>query len=285
MSKKSWIINLTCIVLLIIGGLFFYQNKKANTKNNERVVATTMAQTNIFDKLGINLVGVPTSSEKMPTRYKNVAKVGNHVSVNFEQIVNQKPSVVYVDNELTDDYANKLKQHNIKMKTLNLNDYTHLKQQILKLGDEYHKQDAAKKLVDKLQLPKQQKIKKTKVLILMGMPGGTFLVANDKSYVGDLVKRAGGTVIGGASDSLYTMPNQQVILKENPDVVIRLAHAMPTSVAKSFNETFKQEPYNKLNATKNKQIHDVVAPEFSLSANLHVVDAYTKIQKWLWDAQ
>ena len=120
-----------------------------------------------------------------------------------------------------------------------------------------------------------------KVLILVGMPGGGFLVANAHSYLGDLVKRAGGEVVGGDVRQSLTTPNPQIIAQENPAVVIRLAHAMPKQVKQSFEQTFQQAPYAQLKATQTGQVHDVSAPDFGMTANLQVVTAYRQIQHWL----
>lgn len=284
MQKKSLITSISLLILVALGGVFVFMRAQQNTVDT-RIVATTMAQTDVFDRLGIPLVGVPTSTEKMPTRYANVPKVGNHVSINFEQIIKVKPSVVYVDSELTDEYAGKLKEQHINMQALNFQNYAKLRTGITQLGKTYHKQKQAQRLNQAIALPKSHLKKPVKVLILMGMPGGSFLVANDQSYIGDLVKRAGGTVISGDPNSIYTTANPQAIAEENPDVVIRLAHAMPASVKKAFVQTFKQAPYHTLTATQKGHVYDVTAPDFSPSANLHVKTAYAKIQKWLEAAQ
>lgn len=65
----------------------------------------------------------------------------------------------------------------------------------------------------------------------MGMPGGSFLVGTQHSYVGDLIAKAGGDVIG-TGDSAYTNLNAEQIAAENPDVIITMAHAMPTMFLK-----------------------------------------------------
>lgn len=281
MNKKGVIISSTLLGCLIIAGLVYSTLNHTTRETKERPIATTMAQVAIFDRLGVDLVAVPSSSETLPKRYAKLPKVGNHVSINFEQIIKAKPSVVYVDNEITSDYAPKLKQHHIKMQALNFSTYDHLQTNINQLGATYGRTKAAQKLNASIKLPKHKLNKHVKVLILMGMPGGSFLVANEQSYLGDLVKRAGGQVVAGSKSSMYTTANPQLIAKANPDVVIRLAHAMPANVKQDFKQTFKQAPYDTLKATKSGQVYDVSAPEFSMSANLHVLDAYQKIYHWL----
>jgi iron complex transport system substrate-binding protein len=284
MKKTVFLSTIMALLLVAFGGVFvFLQPHQVTQQKEQRVVATTMAMTEIFDRLAIPLVGVPTSSQELPKRYADLPKVGNHTNVNFEQIVRLKPSVVYVDEQLTDDYASKLAEQQIAMQPVNLQNYTNLQQTITQLGNQFKRQSAARALNEDLQLPAQPQTK-VKVLILMGMPGGSFLVANEKSYIGDLVQRAGGQVIGGDSTWLYTAPNAAEIARLNPDIVIRLAHAMPENVKKSFDETFKQVPYRDLKATKNHAVYDGEAPVFSPTANLHVKEAYRQIMTWIQEA-
>ena len=104
---------------------------------------------------------------------------------------------------------------------------------------------------------------------------------NQDSYLGGLVHKAGGKVVAADSASIYSTPSAETIAKADPDIIIRLAHAMPQQVTAEFNETFKQSPYNSLTAVKNKRVYDVKAPVFSPTANLKAPQAYAKIKEWL----
>lgn len=62
---------------------------------------------------------------------------------------------------------------------------------------------------------------------LMGLPGGSYLVATESSYVGDL-KLAGGMfiVIWYCSQDL-SMSMLKICYNKNPDIILRTSHAMP----------------------------------------------------------
>lgn len=280
MRNKKIIISIIGLVILLSGGVI-WQFTRPTSGIGQKPVATTVAQAEILAKLDVELAGVPSTAEKLPAVDRNLPRVGNHTSINFEQISKIKPSVVYVDQAVVDDYAAKLKQQHTTMQVLNFNDYAHMRQSITQLGTIYHKESQANRLLHHIDLPKAQPAKGVKVLILMGMPGGAFLVANQHSYVGDLVTRAGGTVVAGDPNSPYAPANPQTIAELNPDMVIRFAHAMPASVHANFVETFKQAPYQNLTATRERHVYDAAAPEFGLTANLRVVSAYRQIETWL----
>ncbi|KRL06267.1 ABC transporter substrate-binding protein [Liquorilactobacillus hordei] len=267
-------------------GLVYLSQQKQSSQTSEkqpRIVATTVAITEVFAHLNMKLVGVPSDSslQKVPNKYHNVTRVGNHVSINWDNLLTAKPDIVYVDSELTDEYQGKLKEQKIGMKSLNFQNYGSLVKSIKYLGRKYDKQKEAQKLLSQIKIKKISRVQKPKVLILMGMPGGSFLVMNSKTYLGDLVKRAGGEVVGASPSSLYTTASSEAIVQADPDIVIRLAHAMPKQVKAAFITTFKQSPYNNLKAVKEKHVYDVVAPKFSPTANLKVKQAYNQVKRWL----
>ncbi|MDN2453976.1 ABC transporter substrate-binding protein [Lactobacillus sp. UCMA15818] len=267
-------------------GLVYFSQKKQSSQVSEkqpRIVATTVAITEVFAHLKMKLVGVPSDSslQKVPQRYQNIMRVGNHVSINWENLLKAKPEVVYVDSELTDEYQSKLKEQKIGMKSLNFQNYGNLVKSIEYLGRKYDRQKDAQELLARIKIKNVSRIKKPKVLILMGMPGGSFLVMNAKTYLGDLVKRAGGEVVGASSTSLYTTASSEAIAQADPDIVIRLAHAMPKQVKAAFITTFKQSPYKDLKAVKENHVYDVKAPKFSPTANLKVRQTYQQVKRWL----
>lgn len=254
-----------------------------SSEKQPRIVTTTVAITDVFANLNMKLVGVPSDSslQKVPSKYHNVTRVGNHVSINWDNLLTAKPDIVYVDSELTDEYQSKLKEQKVRMKSLNFQNYESLVKSIKYLGRKYDRQKDAQKLLSRIKIRNVSRVKKPKVLILMGMPGGSFLAMNSKTYLGDLVKRAGGEVVGASPTSLYTTASSETIAEANPDIVIRLAHAMPKQVKAAFVTTFKQSPYNNLKAVKEKHVYDVEAPKFSPTANLKVRQAYNQVKRWL----
>ena len=286
MNKKQRLILVGLLLGLSLGGLFFLlkaQHPQVTQTKNTRIITTTTAMTQVFSALDIPLVGVPTANKlsELPVKMRKLPKVGNHIAVNFEKIVALKPSVVYVDQALTDDYRTKLQAQHIKMVTLDFTNYGTLKQSITQLGQQYQRVAKAQALISHIKLKSVNVSKKPKVLILMGMPGGGFLTMNAHSYIGDLVTRAGGQVVGANQQSLYGTPSTEKIVKANPDIIIRLAHAMPSEVKANFNATFAKAPYANLQAVKNKHVYDVTAPVFSPTANLKVKQAYQQIKEWL----
>lgn len=114
----------------------------------------------------------------------------------------------------------------------------------------------------------------------MGMPGGSFLVGTQHSYVGDLITKAGGDVIG-SGDSAYTNLNAEPIASENPDVIITMAHAVPENVFKSFDSLFAQNNWQAISAVKNGHVYQAKEPIFGMTANLNAPKAFDQLKTWL----
>ena len=110
-----------------------------------------------------------------------------------------------------------------------------------------------------------------RVLILMGLPGGSYVVATESSYVGDLVKLAGGTNIYGDGDGKdFVNVSVEDMLKQNPDLILRSSHAMPEQVKEYFQQEFSNnETWQQFDAVKNNKVFDLNNEYFGMSANFN----------------
>ncbi|MCW0952520.1 ABC transporter substrate-binding protein [Weissella ceti] len=291
MTKTQLRLMAGCVLVLVLlaGGwlwLAFAQMTPGNSDQAfKRVVTTTNAQSEVFDQLGIEqVVGVatPGTNKQVPTRYAELPQVGNHVSPNMEKIGSLKPDAVYVDAALIDDYKKRLTSDGIKVEVLNFKTVANLQDSITKLGDTFGKEQEAVKLNRTLDLKDRKMTKHPKVLLLMGMPGGSFLAGTKYSYVGDLVERAGGEIMTTSdAKSDYVQPNMEQLVHEQPDVIITMAHAMEDSVFASFKETLQSANWQQMRAVKNKHVYQAKEPIFGMTANLNAPQAFKQIQDWL----
>jgi len=283
-----------CLILLLIliGGwvwLILVTNDESDRTTLNRVVTTTNAQTQVFDQLGIDqVVGVatPGAKQNVPNRYQDLPQVGNHISPNIEKIASLKPDAVYVDAALVDDYQQKLTSDHIRTEILDFKTVGDLQDSLTYLGETYGKSAEAKRLKAKLDLKDTTTQHHPKVLLLMGMPGGSFLAGTKYSYVGDLIERAGGNVITTSqAKSDYVQPNIEQIATEQPDVIITMAHAMEDSVFESFQAEFKSANWQTIKAVKEQHVYQAKEPTFSMTANMNAPKAFKQIQDWLAETQ
>ncbi|MBE7900344.1 heme ABC transporter substrate-binding protein IsdE [Paenibacillus polymyxa] len=253
-----------------------------------RIVATTVAISEITDALGLDLAGKPTSTKVLPDRYKDVPDVGNPMSPDMEKVMSLKPTDVLSVTTLKYDLEPKFKDLNINAEFLNFESLANIQKEIKKLGDRFDKAEKAKEIngaLDAKVTEIQQKIKgkkSPKVLILLGVPG-SYLVATEHSYIGDLVKIAGGTNVVQSEKVEFIAHNTEALQQSNPDIILRAAHGMPDEVVKMFDEEFKtNDIWKHFNAVKKGHVYDLPEPLFGTTGNLAASSALDELMKMLY---
>lgn len=286
--KKALIVIVIILVVGIIGGLFA-QHQLAKKKHQSRIVATTYAVVQIADKLKLPLVGVPTTANKMPARYKNVTRVGSPMNPSAEKIASVHPTAVYSVTTLKDQFGKSFKQQHIKPYFLNLDSVAKLQSTVTQMGNKYDRRTEAKQANDTInQAIKRAKNRakgqtKPRVLVLMGLPGAGYMVCTNQSYVGDLVRLAGGQNVFTSKNQAYMQPNDEAIRNAKPQVILRLEHAMPEMVTSQFNSTFKSQSFwADTPAVKAKRVYDLQEPNFDATANMRAATALKQVSKWLY---
>lgn len=288
--RKSFLLPLIVVLLLFLSGCNADENTVAQeTISAEyRIVATTMSTLEIMEKLELDVVGVPVTSETLPERYKGVTEVGNAMNPDVEIIKSLKPTDVLSVTTLEYDLADGFKEMGLPTTFVDFQSIESMNKEITKLGEKYNRVDQAEKLVsvytDKIQeIQEQVKGKESpKVLVLLGIPG-SYLVATNTSYIGNLVELAGGTNVIQDQSVEFLASNTEYLHQSNPDIILRLAHGMPKEVVEMFNEEFKtNDIWKHFNAVQNERVYDLKEPVFGTTANLHADTALDELVKILY---
>ncbi|HHW5906473.1 TPA: heme ABC transporter substrate-binding protein IsdE [Staphylococcus aureus] len=260
-------------------------SSQESTKSGEfRIVPTTVALTMTLDKLDLPIVGKPTSYKTLPNRYKDVPEIGQPMEPNVEAVKKLKPTHVLSVSTIKDEMQPFYKQLNMKGYFYDFDSLKGMQKSITQLGDQFNRKAQAKELNDHLNSVKQKienkaakQKKHPKVLILMGVPG-SYLVATDKSYIGDLVKIAGGENVIKVKYRQYISSNTENLLNINPDIILRLPHGMPEEVKKMFQKEFKQNDiWKHFKAVKNNHVYDLEEVPFGITANVDADKAMTQL--------
>lgn len=253
-----------------------------------RIIATTVAITQIMNALGVDLVGIPTSTKTLPERYKDIKKIGNPMSPDMELVKSLKPTDVLSVTTLQYDLEPVFESVKINATFLDLTSLSRMQAAISELGQKYGHEREAKEIVqafdDKI-ADIQMKIankEKPKVLILLGVPG-SYLVATENSYIGDLVKLAGGVNIVQGENVEFLASNTEYLQQANPDVILRAAHGMPVEVIEMFDKEFKKnDVWKHFNAVKNNRVYDLEEELFGTTGGLNASDALDVLVEMLY---
>ncbi|MED1507875.1 heme ABC transporter substrate-binding protein IsdE [Bacillus proteolyticus] len=289
--KKIASVLMAIILLMSIAGCSSPKKetaKQVKSDSKERIVATTVAVTEIMDALEVELVGVPTSSKTLPKRYKGLPEVGNPMSPDMEKVKSLKPSEVLSVTTLKYELKPVFDGVGMKANFLDLTSLKNMQNSISDLGKKYGREKQAEEVVTKLDkkvasIQKEVKGKKEPtVLILLGVPG-SYLVATEHSYIGDLVKQLGGKNIVKGEQVEYLASNTEYLKKADPDIILRAAHGMPDEVVKMFDKEFKtNDIWKHFAAVKNNRVYDLEERLFGTTGNLAAIEALDELKKMMY---
>lgn len=279
MLKKLKNSFLVLVFALVMIGCVDQSGKSDN--NTLTIAATSVAVTEILEALDVpanQVIGIPTTdSYTVPKKYKKATELGTAMSPDMEILSTLKPSLVLSPNSLEGDLASKYEKIGVSSSFLNLKSVAGMFKSIEELGGLIGKDKKASKLLDEFVSymvefrAKYQNTASPRVLILMGLPGGSYLVATESSYVGDLVKLAGGTNIYGNGDGQdFINVNAEDMLQQNPDIILRTSHALPEEVMKNFETEFTPNVIlSKFSAVQNGKVYNLDNNYFGMSANFN----------------
>lgn len=265
------------------------KNKKAEEENGKRIIMDSVALTQLAEHLDLKLTGIPSSNlGKTPERYKDIYQIGMPMNPNMEVVKSLNPTMVYVPDSLVDWVDEGFKKHRIPYKYVNLRSVENLYYVAKELATEYNKLDSYNKLEDKREKffnSYNKKIvdkKKPKVLILMGLPG-SYVAATENSYVGNLVRLAGGQNIVQSTKEFENI-NMEYLLSQQPDVILRAAHAMPDVVNKMFQTEFESnKSWQHFSAVKNNKVYDLDFKIFAMTAQFDYDEGLEQLYKIFYE--
>ena len=256
---------------------------------NVKLVATSPAVAEICDKLELDLVGVCNTNGTLPDRYKDLTKVGMAMNPDLEILKSLNPDYVLSPNSLQSDLQPKYASIGVNSLFFNLKSVEGMYASISDLGKKFNREKQADALVKEFNdfmddyRDKNAGKESPKVLVLMGLPG-SYIVATDNSYVGSLVKLAGGTnVYGDGGGEEFLNANTEDMQTKDPDIILRAAHALPDEVKQMFADEFEQNDIWKyFRAVQNGKVYDLNSSLFNMSANFKYPQALEELEPMLY---
>ena len=292
-AKRIIALILSAVAVVSLVGCVNQHPESAATKtevNKEvRLVATSPAVAQICSRLNLDLVGVCNTSGTLPEKYDNVKKVGMAMNPDLETIKSLNPDYVLSPSSLESDLQPKYASIGVKSLFLNLKSVDGMYASIEDLGEKFDRKDEADEMLNEFKTfmdkykDKNKDKKSPKVLVLMGLPG-SYIVATDNSYVGSLVKLAGGTnVYGDGGGEEFLTANTEDMQTKDPDIILRAAHALPDEVKEMFAKEFEtNDVWKHFRAVQEGKVYDLDSSLFNMSANFSYSDALEALQPLLY---
>ncbi len=254
-----------------------------------RLIATSPAVADMCNVLNLDLVGVCDTTSSIPDRYADLPKVGMAMSPDLEKIVPLHADYVIAPSTLREDQQPKFAQAGVKSIFVDMSSVDGLYASSDYLGTKFGKEQEAaaarsgfQGTVQTFQASYANRTKPS-VLVLMGVPGGTYIVATPKSYVGNLVALAGGQNIYADATDQFVNANTEDMLARDPDIILRTSHALQDEVRQMFADEFAtNDTWKHFRAVQERRVYDLEYSLFGMSARFNWPDALTTLGPMLY---
>ena len=290
--KKILSLVLAGVMALCVTGCV-NQHPEETTSTNEsrevRLVATSPAVVQICNRLDLDLVGICQSTSDLPERYDGVTTVGMAMNPDLEIIKSLDPDYILSPATLQNDLQPKYASIGVSSLFLNLKSVEGMYASIEGLGEKFGREEESAVMLEEFDsfmtefAEKNAGKESPKVLVLMGLPG-SYIIATDNSYVGSLVKLAGGTNVYGDGDGQeFLFANTEDMKTKEPDVILRAAHGLPDEARKMFAEEFStNDIWQHFKAVQEGRVYDLDSDLFNMSANFSYEEALKALQPMLY---
>lgn len=257
----------------------------------ERVITTSVPITEMLYLLGVTPVGVPTSTNPIPADFETIDKIGSPMQPDLEILTNLKPDLIIGAKSLESSLEKNLEGIDLETAYLETDSFDDLKLSFKVLGMYFNKTEEMNKVMSSI-LEKENELmmraegKELPSVMLMIGTADSFMVMNEKSYLGSLIQRLGAENIATTklqAKETYSPINMEDVVVADPDIIFVLASGDHGASENMFNEEVKKNDiWTNLSAYKNNQIHILDYDVFGVTSILHVEEAMTNIADYIY---
>lgn len=219
-----------------------------------------------------NVVGITTFCRRVSYKQR---VIGTYLEPNIEEIVRLNPDFVFISKEGTrKEIVENLERFKLKVVVFDpTNSFEDIKKQFLSIASFVGKKSVAQKIIKDYEnklLSFRRKSSK-KVLCVLGLQ--PLIVASERSYIGEIIRFAGGENIV-KSEIKYPQMNIEQIIKLGPEVILLSDMGVEEKEIRKF---FSQ--YNDIPAVKNNKIFVL---ESDVLCQPTIKNFYILVEKMYW---
>ncbi|MFJ7667720.1 ABC transporter substrate-binding protein [Lysinibacillus sp. NPDC097195] len=257
----------------------------------EKIVTTSVPLTEMLHLLGITPVGVPTSTNPLPADFDAITKIGSPMAPDLEVISSLQTDLILGAASLQSSLDQALTGMNIPTAYLPTESYDDLKLSFKVLGTYFGKEQKMNEVLQSI-VAKEDELKAKgqgkelpSVMLVIGT-SDSFMVMNDKSYLGSLVERLGADNIAKSvlkAESTYSPMNLEDIVVADPDIIFVLASGDHGANEDKFKQEIeKNSAWTQLSAYKNDKIYMLDYSTFGVTSIANVETALTTIADYFY---
>ncbi len=261
------------------------------TEVPEKIVTTSVPLTEMLNLLGITPVGVPTSTNPLPKDFEAITKIGSPMAPDLEVISSLQTELIIGASALQSSLDQALTGMNIPSAYLPTESYDDLKLSFKVLGTYFGKEEKMNEVLQSIvakenELEEQGKGKELPSVMLVIGTSDSFMVMNEKSYLGSLVERLGADNIAQSvlkAASTYSPMNLEDIVVADPDMIFVLASGDHGANEDKFKQEIeKNSAWTQLSAYKNDKIYMLDYSTFGVTSIANVETALTTIADYFY---
>ncbi len=290
MFKKLKYVILTTILFLFISCTSSQQKS-----NQPRYIITSPEIAEIFTLIQgtENIIGITTECD-FPPELKSIPKVGTFGKVDFEKIIALNPTHVFTTALEQDAITIELQKLDIKTIQFYPKSIDEMLAAIREIGIILKKEKRADFLEDSLQSElinlTNQPIppNSTDLTISTNLPrvyieiyGNPVMSVSDRSFVGEVVKAAGGNNIFSELPRDYSRIRPEEVIAANPGIIILTYPGIDAAQIK------ERKGWEVISACKNNRIYTVddIDPDLILRASPRVIEGIKILKKIFEDGR
>lgn len=269
------------------------QEKELEEKPNDvSLISTSGAICEILDLLDYdNVVGIPETSGEIPERYEGVTTVGQAMGPDLEIIKSLHADFVLSPIALEASLKEQYDSAGIASEFLNLSSVQGMYDSIDQLGTLLSREKEAKALREEYEAYMEEYTsasdEESSCMILMCFPSGYYLIATEKSYVGNLVELAGGDNVYSnyqGDENGFVSINPEDMVKRNPEKIFVFAHYNEEEAFAQMKENFEtEETWKFYDAVQNGEVYYLPSDLFGMSATMSWTDSLDALKPMLYE--
>jgi iron complex transport system substrate-binding protein len=211
----------------------------AGARKGQRIVALTPFAANTLAKLGVTPIAVGQTlggRERLSPKVSHapILQLSHPMGPNLEQLTALRPTLV-LSSKTWAKGNQAMEELGIRVETRDPQSISGALADTYKIGEVVHRKHAARELLKRMRTRiagAESGIRRhPKVMLILGVGRAPFTFLGN-SWGGSLIRAAGGELVtGGASSrSGFERISDEVVVAENPDVIIAVPHADPEDI-------------------------------------------------------
>jgi iron complex transport system substrate-binding protein len=263
---------------LFIFILFFSLTLKAK----QRIIITSPELAEIIYILdgSTHIVGI-TKECDYPPQIRNIDKVGNFSSLNYEKIIKLNPTLIFTSSLEQSQTATKLQHFGFKVVQIYPNDLKSLESSITEIGNLIDRKEKADSLSNYIteSINNFGYNQKNRPRIFLEIYGNPLMTVSDNSFVGQLIKLAGGENVFPKLPRDYCRISSEKVIAVNPDIIITTYPGITSKYIK------RRMGWSSINAIKNNRIYTIknINPDLILRAGPRIIDGIKALHKVIYE--